>query len=218
MSEFSVDLVLVIDVTGSMTPIINRVKDNALQFYEDIKVKMESIQKNIQSLRVKVIAYRDYYCDAVPMQESEFFDLPTNAGLLRDFVGQLQADGGGDEPESGLEAISLAIDSDWKQGNKARHVIVLWTDASAHPLEVPGKAKPSNYPASMPKDLNGLTSKWGQNMKESAKRFILFAPDVAPWSMIGSDWENAIHHAAKAGEGLIDTDYNSILETIANSI
>jgi hypothetical protein len=217
-NNFAVDLVILIDATGSMNPVIEQVKINAIKLYSDCKEHMNKIQKNIDSLRVKVIVYRDYYCDETPMKVSSFFNLPEQAQDLEDFIMGIEADGGGDEPESGLEALSLAIDSDWNKSPKARHVIALWTDASAHPFEVAGKEKPSSYPTNMPKDLMGLTSKWGQNMNNTAKRFLLFAPDVFPWSLISSDWDSTIHHPAKAGEGLRDVDYKSILETIANSI
>ncbi|HBJ76856.1 MAG TPA: VWA domain-containing protein, partial [Porphyromonadaceae bacterium] len=49
-------------------------------------------------------------------------------------------------------------------------------------------------------------------------RLILFAPDAKPWSEIGLSWSNTIHHAAKAGEGLKEIDYRTILDCIVNSI
>ena len=35
--SYAVDIVFCIDVTGSMTPIIDQVKANALRFYDDVQ-------------------------------------------------------------------------------------------------------------------------------------------------------------------------------------
>lgn len=219
----SVDLIFVIDVTGSMGPFINNVKEHVLNFHDDLVEKGRKIQKNIEHLRVKVIAYRDYYAgdSCSPMEITDFFNLPEEESKLEEFVRKIQPDGGGDEPENGLEALALAIKSDWvKETTRCRHIISLWTDASAHPFWNPslGKAKPSNYPENMPESLSDLTSMWGQLMNGSFKRLILFTPDVTPWKMIGEDWDNVVHHTGQAGAGLKDTDYNSIIEVILNSI
>lgn len=59
-----------------------------------------------------------------------------------------------DEPESGLEALALAMGSDWEtSGTSKRHAIVLFTDASAHPLEQQLDGIPENYPSPMLKFL-----------------------------------------------------------------
>lgn len=55
-------------------------------------------------------------------------------------------------------------------------------------------------------------------MNKQAKRLILFAPDASAWTEIGLNWQNAIHHPAKAGAGLEDVDYKTILAAIVNSI
>lgn len=65
-----------IDATGSMAPIINEVKDNALSFYQRFIDSMEENDKEVAELRIKVIVFRDYICDSEPMVESEFFVLP----------------------------------------------------------------------------------------------------------------------------------------------
>jgi hypothetical protein len=130
--------------------------------------------------------------------------------------------GGGDEPETGLEGLTAAIRSPWAdEGTKQRQVIVLWTDASAHPLETRKGAKPVGYPADMPADINELTDMWeGQTalVHASFKRLLLFSPDVLPWTDIANNWENTLHYASKAGGGLGDKDYKMILDAIAQSV
>ena len=64
---------------------------------------------------------------------TDFFMLPDQGGARsRAFVSQLTAGGGGDEPESALEALALAIKSPWERSmDKRRHIVVVCTDASA---------------------------------------------------------------------------------------
>lgn len=220
--KYSVDMTLCIDATGSMGSIINRVKTNALRFHEDLSSSMAEKSKNIDTLRLKVVVFRDYYADGdQAMKESPFFTLPDNKDAFSAFVNSITADGGGDEPENGLEALALAIKSDWsKSGDKRRQIIVVWTDASAHDLEKNSGAKPGNYSVNLPANLDELTDDWeGQSyMSQTAKRLIIYAPDAYPWTDIANNWENVIHYSSKAGDGLADVDYQEILSAIASSV
>ena len=58
--DYNVDMVFCIDATGSMGGLIEKVKDNALNFYQDVQRMMTNKQKTIAQLRVRVIAFRDY--------------------------------------------------------------------------------------------------------------------------------------------------------------
>jgi hypothetical protein len=218
---YTVDIVLCIDATGSMSSIINSVKAGALRFYDDLTAKMQSKDKVIDVMRVRIIAFRDYYDDAHgAMIESPFFTLPQEQDAFKRFVSKIDASGGGDEPENGLEAVSLAIKSDWsKIGDKRRQVIVVWTDASAHPLEK--GAKPHYYPTDMPSTFDELTDIYEASqgyMNKNAKRTVLFAPEAYPWTDMGTNWNQAILYPSKAGDGLSDIDYGSILDLIAHSV
>ncbi len=122
--KYTVDIVLCIDATASMGSIIERVKSSALKFYEDVSAKLKEKDKFIDSLRIKVISFRDYFVDgANAMQESPFFTLPQDKEGFTAFVTMIRADGGGDEPENGMEALALAMKSDWsKIGDRRRQV------------------------------------------------------------------------------------------------
>jgi hypothetical protein len=221
---YAVDLVLVIDATGSMAPIIETVKAGALKFHDDFENHMTSVGKHIDSLRVRVIAYRDFYADSAAdsLVASDFFQLPGDRERFSAFLRGIGAKGGGDEPETGLEGLATALRSAWAaEGTKQRQVIVVWTDASAHPLEKNKEAKPVGYPADMPADINELTDMWeGQTslVHASFKRLLLFSPDAEPWTDIANNWENTLHYASKAGAGLGDKDYKAILDAIAQSV
>jgi hypothetical protein len=219
---YAVDLVLCIDGTGSMGPIIDDVKRSALSFHDDLTRVLDAKHKRVDSLRIRVVTFRDFYVDgAASLEPSGFFTLPDEREAFAAFVSAIAPDGGGDEPESGLEALGYAMLSDWaKTATRHRHVVVMWTDAGAHPLEGVGGKRPSGIPNGVPKTFDEITDMWegGEVMNDSAKRLILYAPDAFPWSDIGTNWSNVIHHTSKAGKGLSDVDFNSILDQIAQSV
>ena len=99
-------------------------------------------------------------------------------------------------------------------------MIVLWTDASAHPLEMDANAKPRGYPSTMAKNLNDLTDMWESHkvLSPSSKRLILYAPEKYAWNEISANWSNTIQYPSIAGAGLTELDYQTILDAIANSV
>lgn len=216
--KYAVDLVMCIDGTGSMGHLIEEVKSAAQNFYEQLEAKMKEKSKKIDQLRARVIVFRDYWADPADkvMECSEFFDLRSHSSDFANFVSPIEAYGGGDEPENGLEAVGLALNSKWEKGDfsKQRYVVVVYTDASAHSLDKSGK--PSHYPHDIPKTFDDLTDFWHE-IPTPAKRLLLFAPDAEPWTIMGS-WENTIHYVSEAGNGLEKLDMDQILDAIAGSV
>lgn len=221
--SYNVDIVMCIDVTGSMGGLLETVKSNALKFYPDLKACCEAKDRVVDEVRIRVIAFRDFNADRdLAIQDTGFFNIPAQEGDFKSFVSDLVPAGGGDEPENGLEALAMAMNSDWtKGGSRRRHIIVVWSDASTHPLEA-SLTKNEFYPSDMPKNFDELTDWWEDErsgkMDKLAKRLIVFAPDASAWNEIGTNWTNAIHHTAKAGTGLSECDYGTILTAISNSI
>lgn len=219
--SYAVDIVFSIDVTGSMTPILDQVKANALRFYSDVQSNLTAKGKNIDELRVRVVAFRDLAADGeAALQESPFFELPAEQAGFSAFVNGLVAEGGGDAPESGLEAVALAMTSPWTtRGDRRRQVVVVWTDQPAHPLDA--AALPPELAGRVPADFSALTDLWEDPqgpLGSSSKRLILFAPDGPGWSDISGVWENVVHHPSQAGGGLSDVDYGTIIDSIGNSV
>lgn len=218
-TDYSVDLVMCIDATGSMTPFIQEVKDNALTFYQRFVAEMnaQTPPKYVKQLRIKIIAFRDYASDAQPMLESKFFVLDDEVDEFRAFVNSIEASGGGDGPENALEALALAMKSKWTtEGTGRRHVIMLYTDAPA--LELGARAGEPNYPTDLPKDLAELRSMWeGQYMEQRAKRLLVYAPDCEPWQNI-EDWSNLFHTPCSGGAGVSEADINASIRLLVHSI
>ena len=236
-----VDIVFCIDVTASMAPIINTAKALTLNFYDDffraMPLSKQTLEKpSVKQLRVKVIAFRDYYCDGTyAMEESDFFELPKQKNEFRNFVASLEAKGGGDEPENALEAMALAMKSDWVRvtnpnTEKARNVVVIFTDASAHPLEKSIDGVSEYYPADMLKNYNELYEAWcGQGtcmdngesytMDKNAERLVIFAPeDAYPWSDMAEEIDYAAVVPISAAEGGAELGRDTIIATISGSM
>ncbi|MGM9439420.1 vWA domain-containing protein [Streptomyces murinus] len=223
--QYAVDIVLCIDATGSMNPVLGSVKESAFTFQQRLEAVMQNKGKAISQLRVRTIAFRDFgdnEDDAI--EQTGFLTLPDQAEEFRGFLAGIQAGGGGDRPESGLEALALAVGSPWETGlDRRRHVIVMFTDAPAHPLGGPHSAL-QRYPTAVPRSADELFERWGYAgsqeavMEQSAKRLVLFAPDEEPWNEMQEDWDMTLHFPSKAGHGLEEFEMDEIIDTIANSL
>ena len=223
--QYHIDIVFCIDCTGSMSPVIDLVKEKVRKFPSDLKDALAKKDKQVHELRIRVVAFRDFASDSDCLEASEFFMVEPSTELsnFESFVNRLVASGGGDEPESGLEALAIALGSDWTDnGDKQRHLVVMFTDASAHQLESRVGAIPSAYTDVVPDSFDGLTDNWdgGQavKLKRSARRLIIFGPDAYPWNTISEAWGQTVYLPSQAGKGLEDVEYSTILDTVANSV
>jgi hypothetical protein len=220
---YAVDIVFVIDITGSMGAVIDAVKAGALTFHDRLLATMAEKGKYVTGLRLRIVAYRDVYDNpADALFATPFFRLPGDGPHFQAYVDGLFAQGGGDEPESGLEALAVAMGSDWERGmDRRRHVIVVFTDASAHPLEAShGRTLPPHV--GVVGSFDELTDRWddpqGAQMEFAAKRLLLYAPDVYPWQVISTNWANVLHFPSRAGEGLGEVEFSQIIDAIAGSV
>lgn len=225
-ATYDVDITMIMDATGSMSPIINQVKDNALSFCDKFHRAMDGGDKNVDKLRIRVIAYRDFgYTNCPALECSEFFTLPEQNEAFRSWVNGITAKGGGDEPESALEALATAMRSDWTTGGtKRRHVILVFTDASAVQLNDPSRTCHPNYPENMPKSMAELSEMWagtsqtlGGMPNERWARLVAFAPNSFPWNELPS-WNNVWNCFSRAGEGLSEFDIDAAIQILVASI
>ncbi len=220
--SYRVDISFVMDATGSMQPFLSTVKAKALSLYPDITSRMNAKGKKITQLRGRIIAYRDFLEDGNDaMLVTDFFDLNTEAQEFSDCINSIEAKGGGDDLEDGLEAVAMAMASDWVKGRgKRRQIVAVWSDAGCHDIGY-GKKAP-NYPKGMPKNHDELFSWWGSNqtsgkyMDMSARRLLLFTPDTDWWSKLRK-WSNTVWTPMNVG-GFSESDYKTMIEKIVNSI
>ncbi len=119
-----VDVVFVLDTTGSMSGLIQTAKEKIWS----IATTMASAQPTPE-IRIGLVAYRDRGDQYVSKLVDLSADLDSVYAALMDF----QADGGGDTPESVNKALFDAVHGmSWSQGEQAYQVIFLIGDAPPH--------------------------------------------------------------------------------------
>lgn len=219
----NIDVVFCIDGTGSMGPCIDNVKSNARRFHQEFVAAMTDLGSDIDSMRVKIIVFRDYHDDGKDsMLESPFFELPADSAEYEKYLTDLSAFGGGrSAEENGLEALYYAMKSDFTTGSKDRQVIVLFSDADA--LALKERASESNYPADMV-DEAGLIEAWsclvqdpGFKLREKNKRLVIFAPDGTKYKELKAKLNRSIFEPVDMAHGLGDIDFKDIIKIIAAS-
>ena len=119
-----VDVVFVLDTTGSMSGLIQTAKEKIWS----IATTMASAQPTPE-IRIGLVAYRDRGDRYVTKVIDLSADLDSVYAKLMDF----KADGGGDTPESVNKALYDAVHGmSWSQGKQAYQVIFLIGDAPPH--------------------------------------------------------------------------------------
>ncbi len=121
------DLVFLVDNTGSMGPYINVTKKKILEIIRTI-TKEEMCQR----LRVGLVSYRDH-----KPEENTFvtrtFRLTDDAKAIEASILEMAASGGGDGPEAVADALFAANKMNWDRD--AAKVAVLIGDAPPHGVE-----------------------------------------------------------------------------------
>ncbi|MEO6369009.1 MAG: vWA domain-containing protein [Steroidobacteraceae bacterium] len=138
------DIVFLIDISGSMSPIIDALRRNIETFVDSLNSGGSNNATPVRDWRSKVVGYRD-----IEAAQSEGLEWLEDQPFVRDVaalkvqLGLLQARGGGDEPESLLDALYTVATmeavpkgsqtedaSKWRYRSDAARVVIVFTDAS----------------------------------------------------------------------------------------
>jgi pSer/pThr/pTyr-binding forkhead associated (FHA) protein len=111
-----VDIVVVFDVTESMQPYIDGIKEKTIEF-------ADQLAKGNRDYRLGLVTFEDY----VVRQDTVF---TRSAREFKSWIGGLQAGGGGDIPEDSLDALVVASRFPFRP--EAQAVVLLITDAPNH--------------------------------------------------------------------------------------
>ena len=138
------DVVFLIDVSGSMAPIIDALRKNIESFVDTLSSGGANNAAPVRDWRGKVVGYRDI--EAASSEGIEWIEdhpFVRDAAALKAQLASLKAQGGGDEPESLLDALykvatmeatpkgSQSEDANkWRYRSDAARVVVVFTDAS----------------------------------------------------------------------------------------
>lgn len=138
------DIVFLIDVTGSMQPCLDALRRNIEVFVDSLSSGDANNAAPVKDWRGKVVGYRDVEHSAVDgTRWLEDHPFVRDAVALKAQLGELRAEGGGDEPESLLDALYTVATMEaspkgaqgedpgkWRYRSDAARVVVVFTDAS----------------------------------------------------------------------------------------
>jgi hypothetical protein len=220
--EVNTDIVLCLDVTAGMQPLLENLREHAHELHAKLREEFDlsTSASPDMHIRIKLIAFRDYSVDEEPMFETVFFTEDENVDFAN-AVNRLRAWGGGSPCENSLEALDLAIRSDWVQeGYRRRHIIMLITDSVPVPL---GKyADFPGYPSRMSSSLDELMDLYNGKadadteilMDQRGKRLVLCTPEVEPWTDLWA-MENTLLFPTNHGDGCADFDMDTLVNILA---
>lgn len=120
LRKSGLDVVLVIDSTGSMQHVIDELKSN-------MAALVENLQRLVPTARIGAVAFRDRGDEYVV----RWSDLSFHGNKVNGFLDQLRAEGGGDWEEGVLDALDTAVnDLSWRK--RSKKVIVLVGSSPPH--------------------------------------------------------------------------------------
>ncbi|MDI1447937.1 VIT domain-containing protein [Polyangium sp. 6x1] len=132
------DLVFLVDETGSMGEYIEEVKRRLVEIIDALRRA-----PLCRSLRLGLVSYRDH-----PPQDRSFASrvvpLTDDIASIKKGVERMQASGGGDGPESVTDGLYDLVRLDWRP--RAARVVVWVGDAPPHGVEPSGDAFPQGCP------------------------------------------------------------------------
>ena len=102
----SIDLLFLIDTTGSMAPYIESAKAQVRSVLDDISSKF----LHQAEVRIAVVGYKDHF----DRPNVQFLDFTPHVETVRSFLNTLQARGGGDAPEDVLGGLQQALKATWE--------------------------------------------------------------------------------------------------------
>jgi hypothetical protein len=138
------DIVFVVDISGSMAPCIDALRQNIETFVGSLSSGDANNAAPVKDWRAKVVGYRDIEAaesDGLPwIVDNQFVRDPAE---LKAQLAALEANGGGDEPESLLDTLYKVATMEatakgaqtvepgkWRYRSDAARVVVVFTDAS----------------------------------------------------------------------------------------
>jgi len=119
-----VDIVFVLDITESMQPYIDAVKQNVIAFAQDLAA-------NNRDYRLGLVTFEDYVVSKYPDCNCPYQQkMTSNVSEFTGWVGGLHAGGGGDIPEDQLDGLAYAATFPFRPNSEA--ILILITDAPCH--------------------------------------------------------------------------------------
>lgn len=202
------DLVFLIDISGSMAPCIDALRGNIEAFIDTLNRGDANNAAPVKDWRAKVVGYRDFAAaesDGLPWLVDN--DFVRDTGALKSQLSGLQAGGGGDEPESLLDALYTVATMEaipkgsqseeaakWRYRSDAARVVIVFTDASFHET------------INLPQAKGGSLQDVANVVMANRVILSLFAPNFEGYDRLSqidkSEWEVVEYEGLNAQEAL----------------
>src|SRR5271157_3808175 len=187
-----VDIVFVMDVTESMQPYIDAVKQNVIQFAQDLAA-------NNRNYRLGLVTFEDYVISKYPDCNCPYQQkMTSDVTEFTNWVGSLHAGGGGDIPEDQLDALAYASTFPFRP--EAQGIVILITDAPCHHAgDGPDREGDQAYRDHHPDPNADVTDLTGDKVAPMLKRNGLTLYSVGPPPFIAPEYAeivNATHGRA----------------------
>ncbi len=202
------DVVFLIDVSGSMSPIIDALRRNIEAFVDSLSSGDANNPAPVRDWRGKVVGYRDI--EAAAAEGVEWFEdhpFVRDTVALKAQLASMRAQGGGDEPESLLDALyqiatmeatpkgAQSEDANkWRYRSDAARVVVVFTDASFKET------------MSIPEAKGGALQDVANVVMANRIILSLFAPNFEGYDRLSqidkSEWEAVEYEGLNAQEAL----------------
>ena len=225
-----VDLVFLVDVTGSMGPCIDALRENIYHFI-DMLTSTVGNGSPVTDWRARVVGYRDYLYDG-PQSYGWLVENPftRDVATLKAQLAALSPKGGGPGeegiPESLLDAMMVVAmagkqdlqgnDSDgeskeWRPDGAAARIVIIFTDATYHPtMSIPG------YEGAGVRDLYNV-------YKQEHIKPYFFVPSDASYAMLGRFRGAILTQCGDGSDGLVSVTsdqakFNELIERLAMGV
>jgi hypothetical protein len=210
------DIVFCIDSTGSMKPCFDGMKANLNNFIVGLD------KYGAVNWRFRLVGYRDYH-DPSAKEKWDIFDFTDSKSEFLSQLSSVIPFGGGDAPESTLDALYISVTSEWRGVSNLQRVVVLLTDADSHATISPRTySRPDNDIERIIQEFQTLTHsmlfmiapkfpiyKQISERMTRAKKKVIFDPLPINSSGTGIDSKYL---------GLENVDFGMMLKVIAESI
>ena len=208
-----VDIVFVLDVTESMQPYIDAVKQNVISFAQDL-------QSNSRDYRLGLVTFEDYVVSAYPDCNCPYRNsFTSDVKQFTDWVGTLHAGGGGDIPEDQLDALAYAAKFPFRP--EAEGIIIIVTDAPPH-HDGDGSADSAHDQAFWDHHTRGqqVTDLTGTKVADALKKNGLTLYAVVPPPFIAPEYQEIVDATHGRSYNIITEEgrFPSLVREIGHSI
>lgn len=210
-----VDIIFVVDTSGSMGPAISQIGKNITGFVENLK------PEDVKEWRVRVFSFGDLQIDAPDIALNVNRPWINKGDSIQTLVDQfvecienVRKGGGGDEPESSLDALYLAardgFDAPWSERTRS---IILFTDASPKKIQK----------ETLGVDADGIQL-LSQQISDGHTYVHMFAPIHDDYTTLKNNASKYVsyHPVNPQGENPVEalknTDFTDILKTLGKSV